>query len=182
MVQVVDFSGAQRNGFILAFVDFWLEHAPGERGIDELLATAPTLLKGCAQHFRNQITRVKKISGVVDPSKADIFQNYAQKLLLCKNMDEFTSHANAFIAAFPRAASWIRWWMLPAHATMLFPAFRVMNAELWSLIPETTNPEEAMHWKIYSALGKFLSLLDGLPALYKFADHYQRLFDAAGRE
>ncbi|KAJ7725505.1 hypothetical protein B0H14DRAFT_2410571, partial [Mycena olivaceomarginata] len=119
---VVDFSGAQRNGFILAFVDFWLEHAPGERGIDELLATAPTLLKGCAQHFRNQSTRVKKISGVVDPSKADIFQNYAQKLLLCKNMDEFTSHTNAFIAAFPRAASWIRWWMLPAHATMLFPA------------------------------------------------------------
>ncbi|KAF8189274.1 hypothetical protein K438DRAFT_1593489, partial [Mycena galopus ATCC 62051] len=65
---VVDFSGAQRNGFILAFVDFWLEHAPGERGVDQLLATAPTLLKGCAQHFRNQITRVKKISGVVDPS------------------------------------------------------------------------------------------------------------------
>jgi hypothetical protein len=37
----VDFSGAQRNGFILAFVEFWLEHAPGERAIHELLATAP---------------------------------------------------------------------------------------------------------------------------------------------
>ncbi|KAF8174501.1 hypothetical protein K438DRAFT_1908881 [Mycena galopus ATCC 62051] len=29
---VVDFSGAQRNGFILAFVDFWLEHAPESAG------------------------------------------------------------------------------------------------------------------------------------------------------
>ncbi|KAF7377270.1 hypothetical protein MSAN_00147300 [Mycena sanguinolenta] len=177
--QVMDFSTAERNGFILAFVDFWLDRAPGQRSIDELLDTAPRLLKGCEQHFRSQITRVKKISGVVDPSKTDIFENKAKGLLRCKNMDEFTRNANDFIAAFPRAESWIRWWMLPAHATMLFPAFRIMNPELWKLIPDTTNPEEAMHWKIYAAIGTSHALLDGLKALYKFAEHYQHLFDAA---
>ncbi|KAJ7703657.1 hypothetical protein B0H17DRAFT_872502, partial [Mycena rosella] len=69
---VVDFSTAERNGFILAYVDFWLQHASNARSIDELCDAAPKLLKGCEQHFRNQITRVKKISGVVDPSKRDI--------------------------------------------------------------------------------------------------------------
>ncbi|KAJ7091038.1 hypothetical protein C8R44DRAFT_585422, partial [Mycena epipterygia] len=64
---VVDFSSAERSGFILAFIDFWCHRAPGERSIEELQQTAPKLLKGCSQHFRNQITRVKKISGVVDP-------------------------------------------------------------------------------------------------------------------
>ncbi|KAJ7658185.1 hypothetical protein DFH06DRAFT_1407814 [Mycena polygramma] len=182
MANVVDFSGAQRKGFILAFIDFWLEHAPGERSIDELMEAAEKSLKGCAQHFRNQITRVKKISGVVDPSKADIFENHARRLLTSKSMDEFTDRANKFIKDFPRAEPWIRWWMLPAHAIMLFPAFRVMNPELWDSIPETTNAEEAMHWKLYAAIGRFLSLLDGMKRLYKFAEHYQRLFDAAGRE
>ncbi|KAJ7852732.1 hypothetical protein B0H13DRAFT_2359349 [Mycena leptocephala] len=62
---------------------------------------------------------------------------------------------------------------------MLFPAFRVMNPELWKSIPETTNAEEAMHSKIYAAIGRLLSLLDGLKALYRFAVHYQELSDAA---
>ncbi|KAF8173335.1 hypothetical protein K438DRAFT_1551160, partial [Mycena galopus ATCC 62051] len=69
LANVVDFSEAQRNGFILAYVDFWLQHAPGERDVPELLETAPKLLKGCRQHFRSQVARIKKISGVVDPAQ-----------------------------------------------------------------------------------------------------------------
>ncbi|KAJ7658759.1 hypothetical protein DFH06DRAFT_442939 [Mycena polygramma] len=175
---VLDFSMAERIGFILGFIDFWLQYAPNDRSVDELSDAAAKLLKGCRQHFRNQITRVKKISGVVDPSKTDIFENYARKLLSCENMDDFNHHANEFIVAFPRTESWIRWCMLPAHASMLFPSFRVMNPELWLSIPDTTNAEEAMHWKIYAAIGQFLALMDGLKALYKFAEHYRRLSDA----
>ncbi|KAJ7771904.1 hypothetical protein B0H14DRAFT_2402183, partial [Mycena olivaceomarginata] len=81
LANVVDFSAAQRNGFILAYVDFWLHWAPGERDADELLEAAPKLLKGCRQHFRNQVTRVKKIGGVVDPAQTDVFENYAKLLL-----------------------------------------------------------------------------------------------------
>ncbi|KAJ7116971.1 hypothetical protein C8R44DRAFT_627132, partial [Mycena epipterygia] len=179
--QVLDFSTAERNGFILAYVDFWVKHAPGERSIVELCDTGPKLLKGCRQHFRNQITRVKKISGVVDPSKTDVFANYANKLLSCESINEFNRNADAFIKDFPRAESWIRWWMLPAHACMLFPSFRVMNVDLWNSIPDTTNAEEAMHWKLYAAVGKSLALMPGLKALYKFADHYERLSDAQKR-
>ncbi|KAF7371599.1 hypothetical protein MVEN_00015300 [Mycena venus] len=124
------YSVAQRKGFILGFVDFWLKRAPNERSIEELLEAAVKLLKGCAQHFRGQVTRVKKISGVVDPSITDIFENYARELLQCETIDEFNDVAGRFINDFPRAERWIRWWMLPAHACMLFPSFRVMNEAL----------------------------------------------------
>ncbi|KAJ7854107.1 hypothetical protein B0H14DRAFT_2353941 [Mycena olivaceomarginata] len=144
---VVDFSAAQRSGFIFAYVDFWSQWAPGERDVNELCEAAPKLLKGCRQHFQSQVTRVKKISGVVDP-------------------------------AFPRAESWFQWWMLPSHACMLFPSFRIMTAALWKSIPDSTNAEEAMHLKLYSALGKHLGLLDGLRSLVAFAEYYRTQFDA----
>ncbi|KAF8184299.1 hypothetical protein K438DRAFT_1483898, partial [Mycena galopus ATCC 62051] len=67
LANVMDFSAAQRAGFILAFIDFWVDRAPDERSIEELQARSEQLLKGCAQRFRSQVTRVKKISGVVHP-------------------------------------------------------------------------------------------------------------------
>ncbi|KAJ6543120.1 hypothetical protein B0H19DRAFT_1239236 [Mycena capillaripes] len=178
LANVVDFSQAERNGFILAFIDFWRRREPDGRTVAELREIAPTLLKGCEQHFRNQITRVKKISGVVDPSQTDVFENYAKRLLKCNSVEEFTSTANEFIGTFPKAETWIRWWMLPEHACMLFPSFRIMSTELWNSIPKTTNAEEAMHWKLYAALGRFLSLLEGLKALVAFAEYYRLQFEA----
>ncbi|KAJ7200632.1 hypothetical protein GGX14DRAFT_314236, partial [Mycena pura] len=74
---VVDFSDAQRNGFILAFVDFWTRCAPNERTEQQLRADGAALLKGCKQHFENQITRVSKISRVVAPDKRELFRKYA---------------------------------------------------------------------------------------------------------
>lgn len=124
---------------------------------------------------------MKKISGVVDPSKQDIFENYTRKLLYCQSMDEFTNCAESFIRDFPKAESWIRWWMLPAHATMLFPSFRVMTPELWSLLPDTTNAEEAQHWKIYAAIAKRLALIPGIKGLFKFVETYRKLEEAAAR-
>ncbi|KAJ7239613.1 hypothetical protein B0H12DRAFT_970817, partial [Mycena haematopus] len=71
---VVDFSDAQRNGFIQAFVDFWLEFEPDGRKERELNQAAAGLLKGCRQHFDNQITRVARISRIVGPERKSQFR------------------------------------------------------------------------------------------------------------
>ncbi|KAG2137757.1 hypothetical protein BD769DRAFT_1638057 [Suillus cothurnatus] len=64
---VVDFSEAERVGFTQAFVTFWTNRED-PRSQTELEDAAGALLKGCQQHYRSQVTRVKKISGVIDPA------------------------------------------------------------------------------------------------------------------
>ncbi|ESK81193.1 hypothetical protein Moror_2275 [Moniliophthora roreri MCA 2997] len=52
----VDFSEAQRLGFIEAFIRFWKEDKDDRHSNEELRTAAVVLLQGCAQHFRNQVT------------------------------------------------------------------------------------------------------------------------------
>ncbi|KAG1894497.1 uncharacterized protein F5891DRAFT_1062517 [Suillus fuscotomentosus] len=78
---VVDFSEAERVGFTQAFIMFWTNREDS-RSQAELEDAAGALLKGCQQHYRSQVTRVKKINGVIDPAKADNFQSRALALLL----------------------------------------------------------------------------------------------------
>ncbi|KAG1789339.1 hypothetical protein EV424DRAFT_1274036, partial [Suillus variegatus] len=63
---VVDFSEAERVGFTQAFIMFWTNREDS-RSQAELEDAAGALLKGCQQHYRSQVTCVKKISGVIDP-------------------------------------------------------------------------------------------------------------------
>jgi hypothetical protein len=58
---------------------------------------------------------------------------------------------------------------------MLFLSQRKMKPELWEAIPETTNAEEAMHWKMYSAAGRDHGFLEGMLSLYAIAQYYQRI-------
>jgi hypothetical protein len=98
------------------------------------------------------------------------------------NLVEFLSHADQFIAEFPLAENWIRWWMRPSHATMLFKSHRVMTPELWNSLPDSTNPQEAQHFKLYMGVGKNHALLAGLEGVKKFMEHYELLASAEKRE
>ncbi|KAF9536067.1 hypothetical protein CPC08DRAFT_776665, partial [Agrocybe pediades] len=62
---------------------------------------------------------------------------------------------------------------------MLFSSERIMEIPLWESIPETTNSEESMHWKLYSAVGEQHSLLEGLGGLHQFAVHFAHLHETA---
>lgn len=176
----MDFSEAERVGFIYAFIDVWINQPDNTRTAEELEVAASGLLKGCAQHFSAQIQRVQKISGVVHPSQVDIFSNYARRMLEFEDLDEFTAHADKFILEFPLAENWIRWWIRPSHATMLFPSHRIMTEALWESLPKTTNAAEAQHFKIYMAVDKQHELIPGLECAFRFLKHYE-LLDSADR-
>ncbi|KAJ7710399.1 hypothetical protein B0H17DRAFT_891139, partial [Mycena rosella] len=64
--QVVDFSEAERSGFVEAFVVFW-RRRKDPRTDEELTKAAGSMLKGCQEHYRAQVNRIKKISAVVHP-------------------------------------------------------------------------------------------------------------------
>ena len=94
---------------------------------------------------------------------------------------QFVEYARLIIRDFPATATWLAWWLRPAHATMLFESRKTMDAQIWESIPDTNNAEEAMHWKLYSAAGKKHLFLNGLNALYAVAVYYARLFNANNR-
>lgn len=54
-----------------------------------------------------------------------------------------------------------------------------MNIAVWDSIPDSTNAEEAMHWKLYSAAGRDHTFFEGLRSLHAVSLHYERLYIAA---
>ena len=177
----MDFSEAERSGFISAFIKFWTLRADG-RSHEELAAAAGRLLHGCEEHFRAGVTRVARINGAVPPDLKDAFTERALGLLQCSSSDEFQRRAHLIVRDFPKLKSWMEWWMRPAHASMLFESEREMDLKIWESLPPTNNAEEAMHWKLYSACGRDHTFLEGMNALFAVATHYQRLFDGVSSE
>lgn len=176
LLKVVDFSEAERTGFIMAYIEFWLLRTENNRSEGELRTAAEKLLKGCLQHFRAGVTRIKRISGVIPPASTEAFESRAMALLDASDSKDFHARAVALVRDFPKVDSWLAWWMRESHATMLFTSERRMDSDIWDSIPATTNAEEAMHWKLYCAAGRKHPMMEGMEALYKVAEYYQRLF------
>jgi hypothetical protein len=133
-------------------------------------AAATLLLKGCRQHFRAGVTRVKKISGVIPPAQAQGFEERVLGLLELESLEAVT----LLIHDFPNIHDWISWWSHRHHAPLLFESHRSMDAVTWQSIPESTNAEEAMHWKLYAAAGRDHDLLEGLRALHRMAEYFEK--------
>lgn len=147
----MDFSEGERSGFIDAFVQFWTMRTDNTRTAGELNEGAKAILRGCEEHFRAAVTKVSRINGAVSPDKVAAFK--ARALI---------------IRDFPKLKAWMEWWMRPSHATMLFSSQRLMEGHVVESIPATTNAEEAMHWRFYSAAGRDHSFMHGMMSLFQF--------------
>jgi hypothetical protein len=168
----VDFSDAQRKGFILALADYW-EGIPGNvKTRDELEGLAESLLKGCHQHFRRQVDRVSKISAVVSPPLKDAFTNMCLKLAHTTDETEFQKSALYLNNEFPLARPWLAWWLRSEHAQEVFPACARMSEELWHSLPDTTNAGESIHNQLMQICKSNHTLVDGLYAVNVFASQF----------
>ncbi|KAF5361206.1 hypothetical protein D9757_013608 [Collybiopsis confluens] len=174
---IIDFSQAERLGFSQAFMRFWRSRGDN-RSDEELFSKAGTLLKGCWQHFSSSVTRVKRITAIVQPSSRTRFERLAKSLQNAE-LPEFIETCTTIRSEFPRLKEWLNWWLQPEHAEMLFVSRRRMPERLWSALPETTNAEEAMHFSMYSQQGRKHGFIDGWIALKKIADTFQRKYNAA---
>lgn len=99
-------------------------------------------------------------------------------LLDLESLDAFKDAVTLLIRDFPNIESWISWWSHDHHAPLLFESHRSMDAATWKSIPESTNAEEAMHWKLYAAAGRDHDLLEGLRALHRMAEYFEQRFAA----
>jgi hypothetical protein len=130
--------------------EFWELCPESTQSLEELDQAVKALLKGCLQHFHAGVTHVKRISGAVPPSMANAFEECALALLKADDSDQFASCVQVILQDFLKTEAWLWWWMRPSHASMLFVSECVMEPDIWESIPDTTNAEEAMHWKLYA--------------------------------
>lgn len=156
-----------------------MEFDPDGRNERELTQAASDLLKGCRQHFDNQITRVARISRIVGPERQSTFRKFARELLRQRTMKELRACAAVFIQEFPGAKPWVEWWMRPGHASMLFLVASGMSLKLWESLPATTNSAESMNHKTYRMIGRRNSLFYGMAGLVRMGETFERSYNAA---
>jgi hypothetical protein len=175
-VQIADFSEAEQDGFTAAFVKFWQKHPDNDRSESQLKEAAKKLIKGCTYHFKGCVVNVSRCSGVVSVDRKNEFILKVFNLITIPEIDDLTREVAEILQQFPKAASFLKWWLRPKIAPRIFSALRDMPEDRWIRLPDTTNAEEAQHFKLYSALGKNHSLISGLEALLYFATYYFSLW------
>ncbi len=146
------------------------------------MEAAKELLKGCQQHFRNAATCVKRLSGVVPPDKVSDFTDLRTLLYTTEDMNVFNDTVAEIRTKFPRSKPWLNWWLHPDHVSMVFSSQRRMNPLIWDVLPDSTNAEEAMHFKIYMIAGKKHDIIWGLDGLLIVEKYHHGLYDRALRE
>ncbi|EGG12287.1 uncharacterized protein MELLADRAFT_89213 [Melampsora larici-populina 98AG31] len=139
---VVDFSAAQKNGFIQAYMDVFEEY-DRDRALSRL--------NGCQEHYRASVTRLKR-NFAVTGGQEDVFEGLALGLLKKSNSKTHDEKLDELRRTFPKAKNWIDWWQTSDIKAMLFRSrqpqmddFDLSEDEL----PETTNAQESMHRVIY---------------------------------
>ncbi|PLW39025.1 hypothetical protein PCASD_08466 [Puccinia coronata f. sp. avenae] len=131
---------SQKNGYVPAYMEVFQE---GDR--EAVLKN----LKGCHEHFRAQITRIKQNRTIIqakDKAKfAEIFTS-----LLKREKPEGPTHKDkldSLRCRFPKAKRWIDWWSMSEIQSILFPSCRPKShftSEGNDGLPDTTNAQESM--------------------------------------
>ncbi|KAJ7466286.1 hypothetical protein FB451DRAFT_1041007 [Mycena latifolia] len=182
---ILDFSNAQRNGFIDAFVDYmcsripgWKELSPKSRASERttLRARAQALLIGCKVHWRRSTHKIKQVIAIQ-------FQYRFEQLIAILEGEsttpsQFLQAVSDIHREFPEVRPWLAWWILPGNGGMIFPAMQRMPAELRAQLPSSTNGAESAHNLLYNAAGRNHDILEGVRRLYRVSRETEMLYDA----
>ena len=133
---VVDFSDAQRAGFVEGYFKFMTTTSYGNQLLmrewqldtqyrfpspDEHRSVAGSLLKGCEQHWKESISRISRNRHVIPEGKTAQFRALINEMFNASTMDKFDSTIEKIKSIFPNTADWLDWWAREEHAEMLFP-------------------------------------------------------------
>ncbi|EHS63272.1 uncharacterized protein PGTG_21489 [Puccinia graminis f. sp. tritici CRL 75-36-700-3] len=140
--QVVDFSAAQANGFIQAYCEVFREPDA---------SVARNLLKGCREHYRQSITRVKRNWAVITADEEEPFRKACMDLLTPPAANEPTHEekVDSIHRRYPKVKKWLDWWTTADVEAMLFRTRKPLLEDTPDARPETTNGQESMHRLYY---------------------------------
>ncbi|KAJ7210173.1 hypothetical protein GGX14DRAFT_626610 [Mycena pura] len=185
LAEILDFSPAQRGGFVGAFVDFMCARIPGwdvlsndSRKLEavRLKKLAETLLRGCLIHWRRSLHKIRQVIG------ASAFFRFDGLIRVLEGErttpDEFVEAVELIRTEFVEIRLWLAWWTAENTAALIFPAVQKMPASVRARIPDSTNSVESSHWVLYRAVGQQFDLFEGIRRLYRFQRETEMLYHA----
>jgi hypothetical protein len=135
----------------------------------------------CEFHFKASVKNTAHNGNIIPHLNASNFKTYCSEMLAATTMDDFNAAASKIRSHFPKSTTWLKWWINPLHAVLLFPAFRssLLHQDLrdFAANPKTTNICEAQHRNYYRSL-KTLNLPVVLACIHCFHYCVQQVADA----
>ncbi|OAV90961.1 hypothetical protein PTTG_28135 [Puccinia triticina 1-1 BBBD Race 1] len=172
--QVVDFSLAQTEGFKAAYMDVFACTDP---------MRAAKMIKGCHQHFRAQVTRVRRNRSILSADQDADFQKKCMALLDPIEEGGLTHEEklDELRRLFPKTKRWLDWWTMSDIQSMLFPSRRPMlddHPDGEDGLPDTTNAIESMHRVYYMISSGKKCLIVGMVELLGFISVLEEEYNA----
>lgn len=122
-----------------------------------------------------------RIGGVIPQDKRAAFRKLSNDLVKAPDLGQFRASAMEMLQQFPLVQPWLAWWLRDEHASMIFQSHKRMDPLLWDSMPDTTNAEESMHWRLYRAVEKKHDLMEGIYGVRAFLAHFERRIVAERR-
>ncbi|KAE8267185.1 hypothetical protein A4X09_0g5167 [Tilletia walkeri] len=189
MSGTVDFSQAQRAGFVSAYVR-WRSALGAMQGLtseaaraaekEEYALSGATLLKGCLFHFRQSVQRVQGNGNFVPKNKQDVFEKLIRGMLNAKSKDPITDYAAQLFDEFPGCYDWLTWWLSCDTAAMLFPGLTKMPLSRWKNLASSISALENLHSIYYLCWRTNMDLMCGLQCLQELAELLEAEHGAGG--
>jgi hypothetical protein len=132
---------------------------------------AQDMLKGCATHFNSSVLRIKRNLALVPSEQTNIFQGLIYQLLSQDTTSSgFDKVAKEVETLFHRIKGWLKWWLHPANASMIFAAKCTMSEGVSDATPTTSNPIEHQFSPLHCAISTNQDLILGIKKLHLHMD------------
>eukprot|EP00474_Spongospora_subterranea_P006287 CRZ06745.1 hypothetical protein [Spongospora subterranea] len=169
---VMDFSEAQRNVFVEAYVDvvrgIYLKNGVSSEN-EQLAEEASGLIKGCCVHFLSSAERIARNYAIVGRDDNGKFLKLVMEAVDEPMQEAFITTIQMLQMKYPKARCWFDWWLQESVARLIFACKRhLMNEQFASSSRNDSNPIESMHAVFYQIAESKNTMVFGLSALMLF--------------
>jgi hypothetical protein len=153
---ILDFADSQRKGFVAAIKTLHEIHYRSIPWTMDMEQNCMKHLRGCEFHYKQSVKNTANNGNVVPHFKVRDFTAGCDAMLAATTMTEFEAATTSVLTAAPKARTWLKWWLNPLHACLIFPSFRTheLNQDLHEFLrlPTTSNICESNHRNYYRYL------------------------------
>lgn len=122
-VLVVDHADSQRKGFVEAVRMLHAAKMLGASWTADLAQSYLVHLQGCEFHYQSSVKNAAQNGNIIPANKSLFFKECCNEMLKVQSMEEFKTVEIKIRGHFPKVVKWLKWWVNPLHAVLIFPAF-----------------------------------------------------------